>query len=189
MKKNVEKIINEKLEKVKKELLEELGIKKYKQGDTLTYKGLEWYVIKDNESTIDLLPTKVLSKELIKKYVTDEFMRDGFEVRMTDTIRPISWKDSFIYKELLPKIKEDFKAENVTLLSKEEIEVLPLEIKACGKWYWTSTPIENGCHVECAPRFANVNSVGDSDGAWVGASYASGVRPLVSINKDLLEGE
>lgn len=72
MKKNVEKIINEKLEKAKKELLEELGIKKYKQGDTLKFKGLEWYVIKDNESTIDLLPTKVLSEELIKKYVTDE---------------------------------------------------------------------------------------------------------------------
>lgn len=31
------------------------------------FKGLQWYVIKDNESTIDLLPTKVLSEELIKK--------------------------------------------------------------------------------------------------------------------------
>ncbi len=187
MKKNVEKIINEKLEKVKKELLEELGIKKYKQGDTLTYKDLEWYVIKDNESTIDLLPTKVLSEELIKKYVTDEFMRDGFEVRMTDTIRPISWKDSFIYKELLPKIKEHFKAEIVTLPSKEEIEALPLEIRECDHWYWTCTPIENGCPVECAPYFAFVYGDGES-GSW-GASGALGVRPLISINKDLLEEE
>lgn len=188
MKKNVEKIINEKLEKVKKELLEELGIKKYKQGDTLTYKGLEWYVIKDNESTIDLLPTKVLSEELIKNYVTDEFMRDGFEVRMTDTIRPITWKDSFIYKELLPKLKEHFKAENVTLLSKEEIEALPLGIRACGEWYWTCTPMENGCPVECASRFAGVASHGDSNYGW-SATYANGVRPLVSINKELLEEE
>lgn len=115
-------------------------------------------------------------------------MRDGFEVRMTDTIRPISWKDSFIYKELLPKIKEDFKAENVTLLSKEEIEVLPLEIKACGEWYWTSTPIENGCHVECASRFANIGGWGDSHYDW-GVSFVHGVRPLVSVSKELLEEE
>ncbi len=186
-------MITVKKEKVKeiKRLLDEIlesENKTYKQGDALTYKHLEWYVIKDNESTIDLLPTKVLSEELIKNYVTDEFMRDGFKVRMTDTIRPISWKDSFIYKELLPKIKEDFKAENVTLLSKEEIEVLPLEIKACGEWYWTSTPIENGCHVECATGFAGVSGNGYSFIGWY-ASGAYGVRPLVSINKDLLEGE
>ncbi len=159
----------------------------YKQGDTLTYKDLEWYVIKDNETTIDLLPTKVLSEKLIKKYVTDEIMRDGFEVRMTDTIRPITWEDSFIYKELLPKLKEHFKAENVTLLSKEEIEALPLEIRECDHWYWTSTPMENGCPVKCAARFARVHSYGDSYIGWY-ASSAYGVRPLVSINKELLEG-
>ena len=156
-----------KIEEIKKlldEILESKN-KTYKQGDTLKFKGLEWYVIKDNGSTIDLLPTKVLSEELIKKNVTDEIMRDDFEVRMTDTIRPISWKESFIYKKLLPKIKEDFEAENVTLLSKEEIEALPLE---------------------CATRFAYVSGDGVSDG-WY-ASNALGVRPLVSINKDLLEG-
>ncbi len=161
----------------------------FKQGDILTHKSLEWYVIKDNETTIDLLPTKVLSEELIKKYVTDEIMRNGFEVRMADTIRPISWKDSFIYKVLLPKIKEDFKAENVTLLSKEEIETLPSEIKACGEWYWTSTPVEYGCPVECATRFAYIGASGDSYTDWGGASGVCGVRPLVSISKGLLEEE
>ncbi len=179
-----------KIEEIKKlldEILESKN-KTYKQGDTLKFKGLEWYVIKDNGSTIDLLPTKVLSEELIKKNVTDEIMRDDFEVRMTDTIRPISWKESFIYKKLLPKIKEDFEAENVTLLSKEEIEALPLEMRACGEWYWTCTPMENDYPVECATRFAYVYSSGDSYSDWLGASNAYGVRPLVSINKDLLEG-
>lgn len=172
--------------KLLKECLEEN--KTYEVGEGITFKSLEWLVTKDNNTTIAMILKNVLDEERIKKYVTDEELRNGFEVVMTDTIKSISWEQSFIYNVVLPKFKEDLGINcEVTLPSKEEIEELSLEIRECDHYYWTRTPRKNGETVESSASFAGVSGGGSYD-VWV-ASYSGGVRPLLIIDKELLEEE
>lgn len=159
----------------------------YEIGEEITFKTLEWNVVKDNGDTIELLAKNVLSADLIKAYSDDDFMINGSDVRHTDTIRPISWEDSYIYKTILPNFKEDLGIEGVvTLLSREEFDALPEELKKCNDWYWTRTPRENGESVSGSTPFAYVYGDGDSYSGLASPS-GLGVRPLLSIRKEFLE--
>ena len=160
--------------------------KTYEIGEKLRFKNLDWLVINDNGNIVELLTKNVLSKELIKKYSDDDFMINDSNVRHTDTIRPISWEESYIYKTMLPNLKKDLGIDcKVTLLSKKEVMDLPLEIRKCNDWYWTKPPIKNGSLVSSSTHFSVVNDYGYSN--THDASVALGLRPKLIIKKEILE--
>lgn len=109
----------------------------------INFKNLDWYVIDIDEinGTTRLLLKDVLNEERIKKYVEDEWYRNGSCVRHTYDVRPpFNWDKSYIKNVVLPNFEKDLGIEcEATLLTKEEVESLPDEIRRCNNWYWTKT--------------------------------------------------
>lgn len=109
----------------------------------INFKNLDWYVIDIDEinGTTRLLLKDVLDEARIKKYVDDEWYRNGSCVRHTYDVRPpFNWDNSYIKNVVLPNFVKDLGIEcEVTLLTKDEVESLPDDIRRCNDWWWTKT--------------------------------------------------
>lgn len=157
----------------------------YKKYDEIKFKDLDWYVIDVQDNKITLLLKDVLDEERIKKYCEDDWYREGNKVRHSDCVRaPFDWNKSYIKNVILPNFKKDLNVEcEITLLSKEEIEKLPVNIRSCGEWYWTRTNASDS-----DDKFARVWRV-----FYIGfmnygnVDFELAVRPVVCLNADLLQ--
>ena len=106
--------------------------------EKIKFKDLDWYVLEKDEENIKLLLADVLDEEHIKKYVDDEWYRDGYKVRHSSDIRANAhgWEDSYIKNIVLDNFKKDLGIDcEVTLLTKDEALNLDPEIGCCNNWY------------------------------------------------------
>ena len=157
--------------------------------EEIKFKGLDFVYIgntKDGRSKI--LLKNVLTEEQIKKYCEDDKYRDGNEVRHSFNLYPpFNWEDSYIKNVILPNFIKDLglSEENVeaTLLSKEEVESLPEDIKKCNAWYWTKSNASDE-----NDKFAYAWFVGN-DGyvnySFMGM-YSFAVRPVFYLDSTLI---
>lgn len=145
--------------------------------EKIRFKDLDWYVLEKDNENIKLLLVDVLDEEHIKKYVDDEWYRDGYEVRHSSDKRcGKTWEDSYIKQVILENFKKDLGIDcEVTLLAKEEVNNLDDEVRRCNDWYWTKTGIEDATSL----YFAGVSYNGHSNTYF--ASYYLGVRPILSM--------
>lgn len=137
--------------------------------------GLDWYYLGESERGQKFLLKEVLDEERIKKYADDEFMYKGCGVRHQDKIRPFDWDKSYIKNVILMAFKEDLDLDcEVDLLSKEEVEKLPMVVRECNNWYWTKTrysSISNGAFRVHASGYVYDNNV----------NTANAVRPVLYL--------
>lgn len=145
----------------------------------INYKNLDWYVLEENEETTRLLLKNVLDEERIKKYCDDEWFRDGQEVRHSSDVRaPFNWENSYINNVILPNFVEDLGIEcEATLLTKEEAENLPDEIRCSNDWYWTKTNASDECYTSAYVWYVNLR--GRLDDSLVYSSRS--VRPVIIL--------
>ena len=150
----------------------------------IKFKDLDWYVLEEKEGKTKLLLKNVLDEERIKKYCEDDWYRDGKEVRHSDCVKPpFVWENSYIYKVILPNFLKDLGVDGeVTLLTKEEVESLPDEVKRCDDWYWTkSNATDSGDTYAYAWRVNNNGPVNND------VLYStSAVRPVFYLDSTVL---
>lgn len=144
--------------------------------EKIKFKDLEWYVLEINKKKAKLLLADVLDERHIKKYVDDEWYRNGFEVRHNFNIKANAngWENSYIKNVVLENFKKDLGIDcKVTLLTQSEIFDLDEEIRCCNEDYWTKTIINNDVYLS----FAYVLNHGFSD--YSNASRSLGIRPVL----------
>lgn len=162
-----------------------------KQYDAVKFEDLEWYVLETNENTTKLLLKDVLDEERIKKYCEDDEYCENNEVRHSFNLySPFNWENSYIKNVILPNFIKDlgFYGDNVeaTLLSKEEVETLPNDVKKCKAWYWTkSDATDDNNTYACA---WSVYSSGYVYGRH-NVSAARAVRPVLILPSILIMSE
>lgn len=162
-------------------------MKKY---DVINFEDLEWYVLETNENTTKLLLKDVLDEERIKKYSEDDKYCERNEVRHSFNLYPpFNWENSYIKNVILPNFIKDlgFYRDNVeaTLLSKEEVETLPNDVKKCNAWYWTKSDATDDNNT-----YAYAWSV-YSDGSvnWNYVNNTIAVRPVLILPTNLIMNE
>lgn len=157
-------------------------MKKY---DEIQFKGLDWYVIDIDGDNVKLLAKEVLTEDQIKKYADDDFMISGNEVRHSDCIRLDDMEKSYIITTILPNFIKDLGIEaKATLLTKEEVEELPDEIRQCNDWYWTKSRYgyySGYCHAWVVYSYGTVNNY------YLTNTYA--VRPVLYLSSNLITSE
>ena len=157
-----------------------------KIGDVIQFSNLDWFIINQDEESYTLMLKNRMTKEMIKKYFTQQGMVDSdCDVRYSFTSNN-DWKESyirlvlntsFIYdldKDNMLKMNDDY----VRLVTKEEAENMSLDMRKVNKQYgyWTMTPLSGGSY--------NVWIV--AAGGYVydySASYTYGVRPVIKIKR------
>ncbi len=151
----------------------------------IKFKDLDWYVLEEKEGKTKLLLKNVLDEERIKKYCEDDWYRNGKEVRHSDCIRPpFVWENSYIYKVILPNFLKDLDVDGeVTLLTKEEVESLPNEVKCCDYWYWTKSDATDD-NDDYAYAWLVVTDGNLSSNGCVNNTYA--VRPVFYLESSVL---
>lgn len=151
----------------------------------IKFKDLDWYVIKEIDDSVKLLLKNVLDEERIKKYSNDDWYVDGYEVRLTSDVKPpFDWEKSYVKNVILENFKNDLGIEcDITIPSKEDIEKLPIEFRKCNFWYWTNTP----SYFSAANPYAHVYFVYPAGELyhWRHVTYSSGVRPIITLKKEL----
>lgn len=192
----------EELAKAQEELKQYKENKKLKMYDVVNYKGYDWYVIdiKDNQAT--LFMKDILSEEETRE-LFDERLRDSDNDVRFSLNNNIWWKNSpirmalnskFVEKigyEGLNVMKTTVKLDNqkdktedyVRLISKEEAESLPEEIRKSSRYgYWTLSPYY------FYYNRARGYTVDRGSLSTINVYYGYGVRPVVSTNLDNIVG-
>ena len=151
----------------------------------IKFKDLDWYVIEETDDSVKLLLKNVLDEGRIEKYSNDDWYVNGYEVRLTNDVKPpFDWEKSYVKNIILENFKNDLGIEcDITIPSKEYIEKLPIEIRKCNCWYWTNTP----SYFNAAGAYASVFSVnpaGELDLRYHVAN-SNGVRPIITLKKEL----
>lgn len=154
----------------------------FKKYDEISYKELIWIVIEKTDEEVKLLLKNILDEKRIKKYSDDEWYINGKYVAHTSDIRPpFNWDKSYIKNTILPNFLKDLDVDgNIDLLTKEEAENLPKEIRKSNDWYWTKTNYEDSNRYA---RIWYVGSVGTVYSDDVGNADSVGVRPVITISK------
>lgn len=154
----------------------------------IKFKDLDWYVIEEIDDSVKLLLKNVLDEERIRKYSNDDWYVDGYEVRLTNDVKPpFDWEKSYVKNIILENFKNDLGIEcDITIPSKEYIEKLPIEIRKCNYWYWTNTP----SYFHAANALALVSNVDPTGGLhlWHHVANSNGVRPIITLKKELCTG-
>ena len=154
----------------------------------LKFKGLDFIYIGDAEDgRKKILLKDVLTEEQIKKYCEDNKYRDGKEVRHSFNLYPpFNWKDSYIKTVILPNFIKDLglSEEDVeaTLLSKEEVESLPEDIKKCNAWYWTKSNASNETDKFAYAWYVFSDGYVDRDDVY----FTYSVRPVFYLDSALI---
>ena len=151
----------------------------------IKFKDLDWYVIEEIDDSVKLLLKNVLDEERIRKYSNDDWYVDGYEVRLTNDVKPpFDWEKSYVKNIILENFKNDLGIEcDITIPSKEYIEKLPIEIRKCNCWYWTNTP----SYFLAANAYAYVYYVHPTGELyqWGNVTTSHGVRPIIILKKEL----
>ncbi len=172
---------------------------------TMSYKSLEWYVIKETSTELLLFLKDSLSKEIVRQVFNKYFYEYCVEFNQYD--RKIWWEDSYIREKLNDVFLKEFLDVNdlnimkttleldgkkrttedyVRLITKEEVESLPLEILKTKRTngYWTMSPN----HFDSSYAIVFVVKGSDDPGQlasdWV--HFAHSARPMVSVKSDIL---
>lgn len=163
--------------------------------------NFDWYVIEKDDETMKLLMKECLSKEMIKKYFTNENMiDDDYDVRFSYDIKNPLWRDSYIRYVLNSAFLNEFDIDKlevmkttvecddvqaatndyVRLLTKEEVKKIEKDILKVNREfeYWTLSPY----------YFSGSNALGFNVSSSGGLSnsnvtYAYAVRPVVCVKK------
>lgn len=153
----------------------------------IKFKDLDWYVIEETDDSVKLLLKNVLDEERIKKYSSDDWYVDGYEVRLTNDVKPpFDWEKSYVKNIILENFKNDLGIEcDITIPSKEYIEKLPIEIRKCNCWYWTNTPSYFNAAAYAYVSF--VSPAGELN-QWNRVTDSYGVRPIITLKKELCTG-
>lgn len=151
----------------------------------IKFKDLDWYVIEETDDSVKLLLKNVLDEGRIEKYSNDDWYVNGYEVRLTSDVKPpFDWEKSYVKKVILENFKNDLGIEcDITIPSKKDIEKLPIEIRKSNHWYWTNTP----SRFNAANAYAyvyNVYPTGELH-PWNNVSNSHGVRPIITLKKEL----
>ncbi len=204
------KIIEEKIEEIKKNLAEQENaleqLKREEIKDIITYNGFEWYIIEEKANSVVLLMKERLSEDLIKKMFTDNRMIDtAFDVRFSRDESNNDWRDSYIRQVLNTKFLEKFNIDELVLMKTsydidkvsedyirlitiEEMKKADLEKRKtsdnCG--YWTMSPSRFSVTYTAANEFY-ATSVGYANYGWV--TNGLGVRPVIEIKKTVLNND
>lgn len=156
----------------------------------INFKNLDWYVIDIDEinGTTRLLLKDVLNEERIKKYVDDEWYRNGSCVRYTYDVRPpFNWDNSYIKNVVLPNFIKDLGIEcKATLLTKEEVESLPDDIRKCNDWWWTRTNASDETDKYAYAFYVDIDGFVNNYNVY---NAVNGLRPAVSISSELFKNE
>lgn len=136
------------------------------------------------------LSKDILSKEVIEDIVKDKrYLGSDNEVRYNNDIFDNSWENSFVRKVLNSTFKEKYLTSlslngEIRLLTKEEVEELPENLKKIGQYYWTMSPYNFNSSAYGA-YVLYVNTSGYlSTSTVVYNTY--GVRPVIKLNTDEL---
>lgn len=152
----------------------------------INFKGLDWYVLEENNEITKLLLKDVLDEERITKYCPDAWFRNGKEVRHSDNVRaPFNWNKSYIKTTVLLNFKRDLglgSNSRLTLLTKEEVEALPDEVRKCNAWYWTKSNAsdDNDSYAYAWLVYSNGYV------SWNNVYYTNSVRPVLYLPSNLI---
>lgn len=174
----------------------------------VNYKNFEWYVIKEDEKEKLLFMKDGIPADQVKKYFTNEQMVDSDnDVRFNKDYTNPWWRDSYIRQVLNTKFLEDLDLEDlnvmettvelndekvstkdyVRLITKEEVEKLPLEVKKTNRQYgyWTMSP---SYFIGSNARASVFFVYGSSDPGYLSYAGVGGsgvVRPVVSLKSNV----
>ena len=153
----------------------------YKLYEEIKWKGLDWIIIGLDNENIRLLLKDVIPRSILEEIIEDKWYLAGDnDVIMSDNVRPpFNFEESYINTDILPNFCEHFNiiCNDIDLLTKEEVENLPEEVKKCNDWYWTKTNYESDS------KYARVWRVGST--GYLGNDYVfggGGLRPAVSLS-------
>lgn len=158
----------------------------YKLYEEIKWKGLDWIIIGLDNENIRLLLKDVIPRNILEEIIKDKwYLASDNDVIMSDNIRPpFNFEESYINTDILPEFLSYLDIEDrqgiadIDLLTKEEVENLPEEVKECNDWYWTKTNYESDS------KYAYVwyvYSSGNLYGSGV-AGTGIGLRPAVSLS-------
>lgn len=183
------------------EFIEKNKLKLY---DLVKWNGYEWYVINLDNNQITLFMKDKFTPKMCEKYFDKRLLDSDKDVKFNPNYKNIWWADSPIRMTLNSKFLEDLKIDEmklmettvsidkknsttedyVRLITKEEVEKLPMEIRMCsGNYgYWTMSPsLFNSAFI--ANEFI-VHSTGELYD-WYHVSSWYGVRPVISLKANV----
>lgn len=160
----------------------------YKLYEEIKWKGLDWIIIGLDNENIRLLLKDVIPRSILEEIIKDKwYLASDNDVIMSDNIRPpFNFEESYINTDILPEFLSYLDIEDrqgiadIDLLTKEEVENLPEEVKECNDWYWTKTNYAGKSDSKYAYVWG-VYSAGYLDYSNV-TSAGGGLRPAVSLS-------
>ena len=185
--------IEERIKKAEEELKEaRKELKNYKESEhsVVSFGGYEWYVIAEDDDTKTLFMKDKLSSDDIEDFFNKEYLDDYKDVRFS--FHDNKWRDSIIRAVLNTEFLVDLDrgklrsmttnlngietVDYVRLISKEEVEKLPVEIRKCsGEYgYWTLTPYSGSTYYV---NYVYSDGYVSTGNAW----YEYGVRPVIRV--------
>lgn len=173
--------------------------------DVVKYCGYEWYVIKIEEDGIVLSIKNVLPKDDMQEIFDEKILDNDGDIPFSYQSDNFWWKDSPIRMGLNSEFlrqklnhedlvimksticyedEENTTFDYVRLLSKKEIEELPMNvrIKRDRYWYWSFSPLYfygSGAYV------SRVNEPGYLGGGYV--ANAGGVAPVIKLKTEVFD--
>lgn len=156
----------------------------FKLYEEIKWKGLDWIIIGLDNDNIRLLLKDVIPRSILEEIIEDKwYLASDNDVIMSDNVRPpFNFEESYINTDILPEFLSYLDIEDrqgiadIDLLSKEEVENLPEEVKRCNDWYWTKSNYEGDSKYA---RVWNVLSTGGLD--YLNVTGGLGLRPAVSL--------
>ncbi len=196
MKEKIEERIKkaeEELKKARKEL------KKYKESEypVVEFSNYDWYVIDEDNDTTTLFMKDKMSVDEINDFFDSEYLDGDKDVIFS--LHDNKWRDSIIRAVLNTEFLSEFDrnklrpmttnlngietVDYVRLITKEEVEKLPEEIRKCsGDYgYWTMSPYSDSSNGVFA-----VHSSGYVGNPSAYNTYR-GVRPVIRVLKSAIE--
>ena len=163
---------------------EEVTKEELKLHDLVNYKGYEWYVIGIQNNEVILMMKECLDSI---KY-SDENSNDWLNSNVLNYLEnwaantEINLNEIIVHVSNYDENKQSY--DKVRIPTLREIESLPMEIRECGKPYWTMTA-SYGVSEDC--EYAHVFGV-DANGilTYYYVNYANGVRPVITLATDEL---
>lgn len=163
----------------------------YKLYEEIKWKGLDWIIIGLDNENIRLLLKDVIPRNILEEIIEDKwYLASDNDVIMSDNVKPpFNFEESYINTDILPEFLFNLDIEDrqgiadIDLLTKEEVENLPEEVKKCNDWYWTKTNYESDS------KYAlvwNVGSTGYLSDVYV-TNTGRGLRPAVSLTIKILK--
>ena len=190
--------ILERIRKAKEELsIAEKDLENYKESkySIVHFGDYDWYVINEDDDTKTLFMKDKLPKSDIENLFNEEYLDNDKDVKFS--LHDNKWRDSIIRAVLNTEFLARFDRSSmkpmtidadgietvdyVRLISLEEVQELPAEIRKCsGNWgYWTLTPYSDGAY-NVFYVYANGFVLNPS------AYYEYGVRPVIRVLKSEL---